>query len=150
MDLVDELRNLISTLQREGIDHAIVGALALAIHGAPRATTDVDLLIRPVDLERVMELVRPLGFDLPALPMTFQQSGLTVHRVTKVEGGESLMLDLILVSEPLEEIWQSREIVHAFDLQLQVISRSALIRMKAMAGRLRDLADIERLEGKDG
>jgi hypothetical protein len=146
MDLVDELRNLISTLQRDGIDHAIVGALALAIHGAPRATTDIDLLIRLENLERIIELVHPLGFDMPALPMTFHQSGLTVHRVTKAEAGESLMLDLILVSEPLEEIWQSREIVQAFDLQLQVISRSALIRMKAMAGRLQDLADIERLE----
>jgi len=149
MDLVEELRQVVSALDDGGVPYAIVGALALAIHGAPRATTDIDLLIRPEHAQSALRLVRPLRFDLPALPMTFRDSGLTIHRVSKIEGQETLMLELLLVSEALESIWRSRQTIEAFDLPLQVVSRSALIRMKAMAGRLRDLADIERLSGED-
>ena len=148
MDLVEEFRKVVGKLLENDVPFAIVGALALAIHGEPRATTDIDLLILPQDLARVQKLILPLGYDLPALPMSFRESGLTVHRINKIEDEETLTLDLLLVCEPLEEIWRSREMVEAFDLQLPVISRGALIRMKAMAGRLSDLADIQRLEGR--
>ena len=149
MDLIEEFRGVVGKLLKDDVPFAIVGALALAIHGVPRATVDIDLLILPQDLARVQKLILPLGFDLPALPMSFRESGLTVHRINKIKDEETLTLDLLLVSEPLGDIWRSRETVEAFDLQLPVISRGALIRMKAMAGRLSDLADIERLEDLD-
>ena len=44
VDLLDELRALLATLDEQGLEYALVGALALAVHGAPRATTDIDLI----------------------------------------------------------------------------------------------------------
>jgi hypothetical protein len=45
VDLYESLFAVIDELDRDGIDHALVGGLALAVHGAPRATTDIDLLV---------------------------------------------------------------------------------------------------------
>jgi hypothetical protein len=76
-------------------------------------------------------------------------SGVTVQRVTKVSGGEAFTLDLLLAEGPLEAAWNSRVEVEALDRKLVVVSREALLRMKALAGRLQDLADIRRLQGLD-
>lgn len=148
LTLLDEFRAIVDALRAGGVECALVGALAVAVHGAPRATTDVDLLIRPEDLERGLSAVRPLGYDLPALRMTFA-SGVTVQRVTKVQEGEALTLDFLLAEGALVEAWRSRIEVEALDRRFWVVSRDALLRMKALSGRLQDLADIRRLEGDE-
>jgi hypothetical protein len=89
-----------------------------------------------------------MGFVIKALPMRFSD-GMEVRRISKFVEGEVLTLDLLIVNENLEEIWNSRSQLGSDDGPLWVISREALIRMKAWAGRTRDLADIERLEELD-
>jgi hypothetical protein len=44
MDLYDELRSLVAALDRQHVDYAICGGIALALHGYPRFTKDIDLL----------------------------------------------------------------------------------------------------------
>jgi hypothetical protein len=149
MDLEQEFEQVIQALNAAGLDYAVCGALALAIHGAPRATTDIDLLVAPPSVDRVLEAVRPLGYTLPAEPMTFGASGLTIQRVTKVHEGDSLTLDLILAGPALEEPWRGRQRLETPFGDLWVVSRSGLLKMKALAGRLQDLADIQRLEHGD-
>ena len=56
---------------------ALCGAVALAIHGAPRGTKDIDVLLREDDLPRLRDVARKQGFDIEALPMTFSSSGVT-------------------------------------------------------------------------
>jgi len=146
LDLFEEFQNLVKALNDRGIDYAVVGALALAIHGVPRATTDIDLLVRQEDVERILEVVAEFGFTLPAAPMTFS-SGLSVQRVTKVQDEDTLMLDLVLVNPHLEEIWKSRTKIGTTNGSVWALSREGLIKMKSMSGRLADLADVERLEG---
>jgi len=45
LDLVDEFRALLDGLERDGVDYAVCGGLAFAIHARLRATIDVDLLL---------------------------------------------------------------------------------------------------------
>ena len=148
LDLYDELHRVGRALDEGGVAWALVGGLALAIHGAPRATTDIDLLVRPEDVDRALELVRPLGFRLQAGAMQFPD-GMRIRRVTKLSDGDALTLDLLLVDEPLAEVWASRMPVETELGTLQVIGREALIRMKIWSGRPRDLADVARLEEDD-
>ena len=70
MTLFDELATVVATLERAGVDYALVGGLAVAVWGAPPATADIDLLIRPESAAAALEAVEPLGFRFPALPMT--------------------------------------------------------------------------------
>jgi hypothetical protein len=144
IDLLEDFRTLVSAFEREGLEYAVVGALALAVHGFPRATTDIDLLIRKEDLATALRIAATAGYRFPAEPMTFQ-NGMEVQRVTKVQSGDHLILDLLLVNEQLEDVWQSRQRVASEQGAITVISRAALVEMKAMAGRAQDLVDLDRL-----
>ena len=44
-DLYEEFKSIISALEQRGIDYAVCGGLAMAVHGLARATVDIDLLI---------------------------------------------------------------------------------------------------------
>lgn len=148
MDLFEETVALAGDLGQRGVEHALVGAIALAVHGAPRATTDIDLLVRAEDVDAALAVARARGFTLEALPMSFRD-GLRIRRVSKVAGPETLTLDLLLVDANLEPAWASRRKLATPQGDLCVVSRDALIAMKAWAGRQQDLADIERLRELD-
>jgi len=49
--LKDELLKIVVRLDKAGIDYALCGGLAVAVHGHPRMTKDIDILIRPESLE---------------------------------------------------------------------------------------------------
>src|SRR5687767_9961866 len=148
LDLTREFHDLAAAFEDEGLDYAVVGALAVAVWGAPRATTDIDILARPQDLDRLLEIAKARGFRLRAFRMTFRD-GVQLERVTKVVAGESLTLDILLVNDDLEPIWASRSAIDTEQGPIKVISRDALIQMKAAANRPQDIADIQRLEELD-
>lgn len=146
--MIDQLITIVDALDRAGIDYALVGGLAVAVWGVPRATQDIDLLVRPESVPAILTLVEPLGYRFVALPMQFSD-GMQLQRVTKIEGGAALTVDLILVDDNLEPIWASRQPIDFQGHSLRVISRAALIQMKAAAGRPRDALDIASLEEFD-
>ena len=61
IDLFEETMALLTELERHGVPYAVVGALALAIHGVPRATTDIDLLVRRDDVEATLRVAETRG-----------------------------------------------------------------------------------------
>ena len=144
IDLLEDFRRLVAAFEAAGLEYAVVGALALAVHGFPRATTDIDLLIRKEDLPAALRVAATIGYRFPAEPMTFS-NGMEVQRVTKVEAGDHLILDLLLVNEQSEDLWATRQRVASAQGAITVISREALVKMKAMAGRPQDLVDLQRL-----
>jgi len=149
LDLFEESLQLLAALERADLEYAVAGAVALAIHGAPRATADIDLLVQGRDAERILEIARSRGFTVEAAPMRVG-AGIEVRRVTKLSGEEALTLDLLLVNESLDAIWRARQRVESSEGSLWVVSREGLIQMKAQAGRDQDLADIRRLQELDG
>jgi hypothetical protein len=152
VDLFAEVIALTVALDAASVDYAICGGVALAIHGAPRATKDIDLLAREADLPRLRQVVQTCGFTIEALPMTFSTSGISIHRFTKIEpDGRTLMLDVLLAEGALEAVWQTRARVAfassgAPERTLWVVSRSGLITLKLAAGRPQDIVDIQRLQ----
>ena len=148
LDLFEETVALLGELERRGTPYALAGAIALAIHGAPRATTDIDLLVAPPDVDAVLDVARSRGFAVEALPMRFSD-GLEIRRIVRAEGPELLTLDLLLVNRNLEPAWVSRQRVVTDSGEFWVVSRDGLIQMKAWAGREQDLADIRRLRELD-
>jgi hypothetical protein len=145
VDFFQELNALVGELERRSIDYALCGGVALAVHGAPRATQDIDLLLRPEDMDRLRAVARACKFTLESLPMDFA-SGITIQRFTKLIQGQPFMLDVLLVSPPVERVWADR-IKLAFEGgTVCVVSRAGLIALKLAAGRPQDLVDIQRLE----
>ncbi|MBA2542284.1 MAG: nucleotidyl transferase AbiEii/AbiGii toxin family protein [Deltaproteobacteria bacterium] len=151
MDLFDEVIAITAALDAAAIDYAICGGVALAIHGAPRATKDIDVLARLADLPRLRDAIRTCGFTIEALPMTFSSSGISIRRFTKIApDGATLMLDVLVAEGPLAAVWETRTRV-AFEQPagagaVSVVSREGLVTLKLAAGRPQDLVDIQRLQ----
>src|SRR6185436_1111527 len=152
MDLEEEFLALIDKLNRDGVEYGVCGGIALAIHGFPRFTKDIDILVRPEDLDRVFSVAAERGFNIAARPLRFDvgtPKEREVRRISKIEGEDVMTLDLLLSTGVLQEAWRGRE---AFEWQgrvVKTVSAQALIRMKRIAGRDQDLLDVRRLEGGD-
>jgi hypothetical protein len=151
--LIDELSNIISALNENGVEYAVCGGLSMAIHGFARATLDIDILIRAESLEKAYEIATENGFDIRGLDISFKESkesAVEIRRISKIDDtGEVLSLDFMLVTPQIEDVWSTREEIDFLGNKLSVVSRTGLIKMKTLAGRPQDLADIERLKNEE-
>jgi hypothetical protein len=149
VNLVAELHAVSAALARAGLRHAICGGVAVTIHGATRATKDIDILIAPGELPAALEAVRPIGYQFAALPLVFDEGTPRerhVQRVSKIEGGEHLVLDFLLERGAFAGLLANPVEVSLPDGPLWVVPREVLVTMKRLAGRHQDLADLEKLE----
>src|SRR4051812_44225755 len=97
------MERLLDAFEAEGVGYALCGALALAVHGLPRATQDIDVLVPLAELEGALRAARKAGFTTPARKMTFGiRSGtpLEVQRVAKPDpdSDAAVALDLVVVN----------------------------------------------------
>lgn len=152
MNLVDELQAITAVLRDAGVRYALCGGLAVTLHGAARMTKDIDLLIEPADVNRIIELLRPLGYIFAALPLTFEAGTPRerhVQRVSKIDAGEHLCVDLILADGVFAGLLDDVLDVRLGHGTATVISLAGLTKMKQLAGRPQDLADLAKLAGDD-
>jgi hypothetical protein len=149
VDLYRELADLVSLLEERRIEYALCGGIALAIHGAPRATQDIDLLVRAEGLDALRAAARDRGFTFESLPMEFSSSGITAIRFTKLIDDLPLMLDALIAEGPLSAVWQTRLTMAFEGGQIHVVSKAGLVTMKLAAGRPQDIADLKRLAELD-
>lgn len=140
---------MLDALDEAKVTYALVGGLAVAVWGAPRATKDIDLLVEPSQLPVAMAALKTRGFTLPALPFEFKD-GSVLQRTNKVDSaGQLTTVDFLVVNQNLMPVWNTRMFVPFADRKVSVISRDALIAMKASAGRPQDIADIQNLQEID-
>ena len=138
---------MLSALDAAGAEYLVVGAHALAAHGVPRATGDLDIWVRGTseNAARVLSALREFGaplFDLSpedlARPETVFQIGVVPVRVdilTSISG------------VGFEEAWVGRMRATVDGVTLGVLGREELIRNKRATGRPKDLLDVETLLG---
>jgi predicted nucleotidyltransferase len=148
--LNDDFRDLLRELVDAEVDFVVVGAFALAFHGAPRASGDIDVFVRPSP-ENAQRLIRALAqFGAPigsaqvseadfARPGMIYQIGLPPRRI-------DLLTEISGVS--FDEAWLSREPSEIDGRTVCFIGRDALLKNKRAAGRPKDLADVARLTRK--
>ena len=147
IDIYAELKRIINALIENNVEYAVCGGWAMAIHGIPRATIDIDLLISADSLEKVFEIARANDYWLEGLPMSFHDGQIEIRRISKIdeETGFVLMIDLILVTPEIKEVWNGKLIKPLENGTVSVVSREGLIKLKTLSGRTQDKADIEKL-----
>ncbi len=147
IDVYAELKRIINALNENNVEYAVCGGWAMAIHGIPRATIDIDLLIPADSLAEVFEIARSNDYWLEGLPMTFHNGQIEIRRISKIddETGFVLMLDLLLVTPEINDVWQNKLVKPLENGSVSVVSREGLIKLKTLSGRTQDKADIEKL-----
>lgn len=145
--LNDDFRDLLVLLVDAGVEFVVVGAYALAFHGAPRASGDIDVFVRPsaANARRVADALGRFGAPLASAGIThadFAQPG-AVYQIGLPPRRIDVMTEISGVT--FDEAWESRVIAEVEGRSVGFIGRDALLRNKEATGRLKDLADADRL-----
>lgn len=147
IDIYDEFRRLVEVFHEQNVDYALCGGMAMAVHKRPRMTIDIDILIPPEFLERVIPIASELGYNIRGKDLSFAQGAVEIRRVSKIDAasGDLLSLDFLLVTPQLQSVWASRVISEWEGGKFTVVSRSGLIAMKQLRMSGQDIDDIEAL-----
>lgn len=143
----EDFRDLLSAFVDAGARFLVVGAHALAVHGIPRTTGDLDVWVEPSaeNARRVWRALAAFGAPLNewrvgeadfALPDVVVQLGLPPYRI-------DVMTSITGVT--FAEAWDGRLDGHLLDVPVPFIGRDAFIRNKRATGRERDKRDIDAL-----
>jgi hypothetical protein len=147
--LVQMVKDVVAAFARHGIRHAVAGGMAVAAHGLPRATKNIDVLIDARDLDKARTALEELGFAVLA-----QSGGDGFHRFVR-----NPMSGLPEITEWVDVICAHQETGRALlreaaqvplrwqDSALPVVSVEGLVLMKLLAmhdnpSRLQDRVDI--------
>jgi hypothetical protein len=147
-ELNDDFSDMLGALLVARAEFVVVGAHALAAHGLPRATGDLDIFVRatPDNARRVVSALAAFGAPLEAHGIrqedfesegTVYQIGLPPRRIDLLTGISGVSFD---------EAWASKLEVSVAGRSFFVLGREALITNKRAAGRDKDLVDVRALE----
>src|SRR6185295_6867298 len=137
-----DFKDMLLCLKDEEVDFLVVGAYALAAHGFPRATGDLDIWIRndPENAQRIMRALNKFGAPAQQLSVEdFTSTDLIVQF-----GVEPSRIDLLtgIDGVEFEEAWRNRISISLDNLEIFVLSKADLLRNKVATGRDKDQGDI--------
>lgn len=150
--LHDDFRDLLVALQEAGVRFLIVGAHALAVHGIPRATGDLDVLVAPdsENAARLMVALADFGAPVESHGITasdFEKGG-TVYQLGLPPRRIDLMTSISGVS--VDEAERTAVETELEGIRVPVLGRSQLVANKLASGRPKDLADAQMLSEETG
>ncbi|MBI4060599.1 MAG: nucleotidyl transferase AbiEii/AbiGii toxin family protein [Elusimicrobia bacterium] len=149
-----------AALNGAGSRYVVVGGLAVVLHGHPRLTADVDIILdlEPVSAKKAMEALKKIGLQAraPVDPAAFADArqreswiadkGMTVFSLYS-PSSPLLSVDLFVRAPiPFEKLWSRSKTIDLGGTKIQVASIDDLIAMKRAVARPQDLLDVEALE----
>lgn len=145
IQLLPDFREFLSLLNSSAVRYLVVGGYAVAFHGHPRATGDLDvwIAIDAENLQRARTALLQFGFSEASIPPELFERGNSILRI----GRAPVRIELLSAISGVEfESCYSRSIACNVDgVDARFIARPDLIANKRAAGRLKDLADAAEL-----
>jgi hypothetical protein len=144
--LNEDYRDMLLALSDENVRFILVGAYALAAHGYPRATMDIDIWVMPSpdNAEAVLRALSSFGAPLHNLTKEDLQKEGTIFQI----GVAPRRIDIITAASGLqfEHAYQNSVPVNIDGIEVHIPSIDDLIINKRSTGRTKDIADAEALE----
>ncbi|MCK4520092.1 MAG: hypothetical protein KAT96_02905 [Candidatus Omnitrophica bacterium] len=143
METQKDFKELLELFNRHKVEYVIVGAYALAFHGCPRYTGDLDLLVKPDpdNAKKIIEAIKKFGFE--SLNLTIEDFSFP-EKVVQL-GIPPIRIDLItsLTALTWEQIESHKVKGEYGNIPVYFIGKTELVINKKSLGRHKDLADIE-------
>ena len=141
-----DFKDMLSALCEANAEVLVVGAYAMAAHGHPRATGDLDLWVRPTseNAQRVWNALVAFGAPISKLKVADFATPDVVYQI----GAAPRRIDILtsISGVEFEQAWENRLSIKLDDLAISVLGRNELLRNKRAAGRPKDIADAEVLD----
>ena len=140
-DFVDLLRAFFDA----DVRYLIVGAYALALHGRPRATGDLDVWVdaSPHNAARIVEALKAFGAPMSEISEADFATPGVVYQIGISPGRIDILTELTGLT--FEDAWPDRLRGRFGEIEVDFIGREAFVRNKRAIGRAKDLGDIESL-----
>jgi hypothetical protein len=145
VNLPPDFKEFLQLLSAHQVEYLLIGGYAVAYHGYPRATADMDVWIalHPQNAQKVVAALKAFGFDLPELsPALFLKEGQIIRM-----GVPPLRIEIAtsISGVHFEECYAARVIDILDEVEVNLISLTHLKVNKKAAGRHKDLNDLENL-----
>ncbi len=148
MEIRIDFKGLLELFNKHKVEYLIVGGYALAFHGAPRVTGDIDLFVRPTsqNAERILAALDEFGFG----SLRLSKGDFTTPGVVVQLGVPPVRIDIITrVSGVSWEKADADKVPGRYaNTPVFFISREDFIANRRATGRAKDAADIEALNGQ--
>ena len=144
MHLTNALREIVGLLNANGVEYVIIGGHALAWHGIPRYTGDIDFFVRTSleNARRIESAMHKFGFTpLTADPFTAENCIVTLgHPPNRID------IHTTIDGCSFDEAWAGKVAARLDGLPVHFIGKAEFIVNKRALGRKKDLADLEYIE----
>jgi len=143
-----DYKEMLQCLLEEDVRFLLVGAYALAVHGYPRATKDIDFFVwaTPSNAANLMRALAKFGAPMEGI----SESDFSSEGVVFQIGNSPRRIDIVtnIDGVQFDQAYANRTICSIEGMDVPVISLEDLIRNKRSSGRKQDLADVEKLESQ--
>ena len=143
--MLNRLHGLFESLEKHDVKYLVIGGIAAILHGVPRATLDLDILIEASDrnASRLLDALLDAGLGTAAL---IDSAELLANEITVFK--DRVRVDVQTVTPGLDfgQAWRNRVEMNYRGQRFQVVSREDLTAAKRAAGRPKDLEDVRLLE----
>ena len=146
--MLNRLQDVFRSFQQHDVKYVVIGGIASVLHGVPRATFDLDILIEatPENAERLLKALLDAGLGTASLTSA---TDLLTHEITMFKDRVRVDVQTSTPGLAFEEAWAHRQVVSYQGQQFFILSREDLIRSKRAAGRDIDLEDIRLLTTRE-
>ena len=143
--MLSRLGEVFKSFQKHQVKYLIIGGIAAVLHGVPRATFDLDILIEATEDNAARLLTAMVEAHLGTATL-IDAEGLLTKEITIFQDRVRIDVQTKTPGIEFEMAWQHREIMTYQNQTFYVLSRKDLIASKRAAGRAVDLEDVRLLE----
>jgi len=146
--MLNRLRDVFKSFQRHDVRYVVIGGIASVLHGVPRATFDLDILIEatPENAERLLQAMLDAGLGTASLTSA---DDLLAHETTIFKDRIRIDVQTSTPGISFAQAWNHRQVMSFQGDQFFIVSKEDLIRSKQAAGQAIDLEDVRLLESSE-
>ena len=146
--MLNRLQDVFKSFQQNDVKYVIIGGIAVALHGVPRATFDLDILIEATtdNAQRLLTALAEAGFGTAAMTSA---EDIVAHEITVFSDRVRIDVQTSTPGIDFKDAWTRKKTITYQEQDFFVLSKDDLIASKRASGREVDLEDVRLLELPD-